>query len=558
VGAVLLGGGAAFGQAAPALPGAILPGAVQPGRDRPAPQAPSQPDFDFSIESPQRSAVGRSVDQVHFTLKDIQITGAKALPVSDFKRFYQTLLGKDVTLADILTVADKIEQAYRDAGYILVRAYVPPQRVRDGVFVINVVEGQVAHATVQGGQPDTQDQVKAYLQHSIGVTPLPFVSMERSLLLSNDLPGVSASGVLRPSEDVPGGSDVVVDVTQPRVTGGVSADNRGSRFSGLWTLNGDAEINSLFGDDQLGVALTTSPDASEQIAGQLRYRRAIGDDGLIGSLIGTVTHGQPGSSLAAFNVLTDSWAVGPRLTYPVIRTRAESLQLDGGFTAQDARVNILGSGFSHDQWRVLDLGVTWLVSNWLSGAWTTTVDIAQGLPIFGATPDHAAILSRKGGVTDFTKLTGFARYNAALPDDFSLVLTAQGQYSFAPLITGEQISFGGLGIGRGYDPGGITGDHGLGGSAELRYDAVITDSIVQTLEPYVYFDTAATWYIQRGAAVDPALTNQSIASVGGGIRATLPYNTTLGLEVSRTLDAVVGSDNHQEATKVFVTAGIRF
>src|SRR5580693_2430024 len=196
-------GDGAFGQTVPALPGAILPGAVQPGRDRPLPEAPSQPDFDFSIEAPQRSAVGRSVDQVHFTLKDIQVTGARALPVSSFKRFYQDLLGKDVTLANILDVADKIEQAYRDAGYILVRAYVPPQRVRDGVFVINVVEGQLAHATVQGGEPDTQDQVKAYLQHSIGVTPLPSVTMERSLLLSNDLPGVTASGVLRPSEDVP-------------------------------------------------------------------------------------------------------------------------------------------------------------------------------------------------------------------------------------------------------------------------------------------------------------------------------------------------------------------
>ncbi len=179
-----------------------------------------------------------------------------------------------MALSDILDVADKIEQVYRDAGYILVRAFVPPQRVRDGVFVINVVEGQIAHITVQGGDPDTQDQVKVYLQHSVGVTPLPLTTMERGLLLSNDLPGVTASGVLKPAEDVPGASDVVVDIGQPRLTGGVNADNRGSRFSGLWTLNGDVEVNSLFGNDQLGAVLTTSPDASEQIAGQLRYRRA--------------------------------------------------------------------------------------------------------------------------------------------------------------------------------------------------------------------------------------------------------------------------------------------
>jgi hemolysin activation/secretion protein len=545
-GIVLVVASPGFAQTAP-LPGATLPG----------PQLPTQPDFDFSIEAPHRSAVARAVDQIHFTLKDIQISGAKALPASQFRGLYQNLLGKDVTLADILNLADKIEQAYRDAGYILVRAFVPPQRVRDGVFTINVVEGQVAHVTVEGGAPATQDQVRAYLQKSVGVAPLPLTTMERSLLLANDLPGVTASGVLKPAEDVAGASDVVVDISQPRFTGGLGVDNRGSRFSGLWTLTGDAQVNSLFGDDQLGASLTTAPDASEQVAGQLRYRRAIGDDGLIASLIGTVTHGQPGSTLAAFDVRTDSWAVGPRLTYPLIRTRRESLSLDGGFTAQDAHVGILGSGFSHDQWRVLDLGATYLLSNWLAGAWAATIDVAQGLPIFGATPDHATILSRKGGVTDFTKLTGFGRYSAPLFGGFSTVLTAQGQYSFSPLITGEQISFGGLGIGRGYDPGGITGDHGIGGSAELRYDALLSNAIVLALEPYVYFDTAQTWYIQRGGAIDSALRDQSLASVGGGVRASLPYDATLGLEVSQTLDAVTGSDGGREATKVFVSAGIR-
>ena len=50
----------------------------------------------------------------------------------------QSLLGKDVTLTNILDVADAIEQKYRAMGYVLVRAYVPPQRVKDGVFTIKI------------------------------------------------------------------------------------------------------------------------------------------------------------------------------------------------------------------------------------------------------------------------------------------------------------------------------------------------------------------------------------------------------------------------------------
>ena len=538
--------------------GQTLPGSVQPGRDRPAPEVPSQPEFDFRIEAPHRSPVPRAVDQVHFTLREINVSGGTVFPDTVLRALYQDLLGKDVTLPDILDVADRIEKLYRDKGYILVRAYVPPQQVSDGVFAINIVEGKIANITVRGGFPATQEQVKTYLDKTVGVTPLPLTAMERGLLLSNDLPGVVATGVLTPAQDIPGASDVVVDILQPRVTGGLGVDNRGSRFSGNWTLAGDIQVNSLLGNDQLSGSVTMSPDASKQVAGQLRYRRAIGDDGLALSTFGTITHGQPGSTLKAFEVLTDSWAAGFRLTYPIIRSRRQTFQLDGGFAAQNADVDILGTGLSHDQWRVADVSVTYLHNNFLGGSWATSIDIAQGLPIFGATPNGSPELSRKGGITDFTKITGFMRYSALLGDRFSGVLTAQGQYAFTPLITGEQIAFGGLQIGRGYDPGGITGDHGIGGSAELRYDTGPLGSMVVNLEPYLYVDGARTWYIQRGAAADPDLINQYIVSVGGGLRASFPHNLTGALEVARTLNAVAGSDGGKQRTTLFVTAGVRF
>ena len=167
-------------------------------------------------------------------------------------------------------------------------------------------------------------------------------------------------------------------------------------------------------------------------------------------------------------------------------------------------------------------------------------------------------MSRVGGQTDFTKLTAFSRLALPLGDSFSAVFSAQGQYSFSRLITGEQITFGGTQIGRGYDPGAITGDHGVGGSAELRYDFRFPDSFLQALEPYVYVDGAQTWYIQRGPAFSPSLMDQNIASVGGGVRFWLPHNITASLEGARTLHAVPGSDAGKEATKILVDLAVRF
>ncbi len=107
------------------------------------PQPPAQPDFDFHLETPQRSAVPRAVDEIHFKLKDIHVVGATKLSAADFRPLYADLIGKDVTLSSVLDVADAIEQMYRAAGYALVRAYVPPQRVADGVFTIDVSEGSL-------------------------------------------------------------------------------------------------------------------------------------------------------------------------------------------------------------------------------------------------------------------------------------------------------------------------------------------------------------------------------------------------------------------------------
>jgi len=537
----------------------VLPGAVTPGRIRPGPEVPQQPDFDFSIVAPQRSPIPRAVDEVHFKLADIKIVGAVTIAAAEFRPLYTGLIGKEITLRDILDIADKIEAAYRGRGYLLVRAYVPPQRVRDGVFTIDVVEGHLANVTVQGGDDDVRARVQNYLAPAIAERPLTLPAMERGLLMANDIPGVTASGVLKPSPDTPGASDLVVDVVQPWITGGLTVDNRGSRFSGIWTVAGDAEINSIFGEDQLVGTVTFSPSSFEEVEGSLRYRRAIGDDGLVGSVFGVITHGEPGSTLSAANVLTDSWAAGPRLTYPVIRTRDETLLLDGGLTVQDARISILGTGISHDQWRVFDIGGTYARNNILGGgSWTTTFDVAQGLPILGATANHSPQASRAGALFDFTKITAFSRLAVPLFDRFSTVLSAQGQYSFAPLITGEQVTYGGTLIGRGYDPGAITGDSGVGGSAELRYDIRLANDYVKALEPYAYVEAAQTWYIQRGPAKSPSLTDQHIVSVGGGLRFWLPYNITAALEGARTLEAVPGSDAGREATKLLVDLAVRF
>jgi hemolysin activation/secretion protein len=169
-----------------------------------------------------------AVEQLRFLLRDIRIVGATKIPPKTFEPLIAPLRGHEVTLHDINAVADAIESQYHAAGYPITRAFVPPQRVSNGIFTIRVVEGFVGGASVHGGDPAERALIRGYMDPVVGAKPLEMPALERALLLANDLPGVAASGLLRPSPNLPGASDLVVSITQTPVSGDVSIDNRGS------------------------------------------------------------------------------------------------------------------------------------------------------------------------------------------------------------------------------------------------------------------------------------------------------------------------------------------
>jgi hemolysin activation/secretion protein len=532
-----------------------LPNTVQPGRDQPPP-LPIAPDsdFDFSIQAPKRAPVPRAADELTFILRDITITGAKVYSADSLRPLYEGLIGREVKLADIIAVADAIEAKYREAGYILTRAFVPPQRVGNGIFTLSVVEGFVNALDVEGGNEAAQSQVKTYLQPVLAAHPLDIRTMERALLLANDIPGVAASGLLRPSPDTPGASDLVVTLTQSTLSGGLATDNRGSKFAGPWTVRGDVAVNGLItGNDQLSASLSSIPDGLEKLTGQLRYSHPVGSSGMILSLVASGTYGEPGSTLAPLNVITKSYSVGPRLRIPLLRSRSESLFLDTGFNWQYAEVTTFAGLLSHDQWRSVDGSLTYIENGFLNGTSSLTLGIVQGLPILGASPNGSPELSRAGADTDFTKLTTTLRRGQILSGPLNLALNATGQYSFAPLAAGEQVAFGGDGIGRGYDPSVLLGDHGVGGSVELRYDLRFSDSFILSVQPYGFYDRARVW--NRTGGVSGGAT---LSSAGIGLRGQLPYEISAGLEFAQTLSHLANNDNGRLTSRVLFNAGVRF
>ncbi len=501
----------------------------------PAPSAPAVPQFEFSIPSPQRGPVPRAVDEITFDVTDIKVVGATIFTPEDFQPLTAPLIGKSEKLSDVIGVADQIEAMYRDRGYVLTRAFVPPQTVANGVFQINVVEGYVKAAAVSGGNDTTRAYVNAYVQPITEEKPTTIGTLERGLLLANDIPGVAASGLLRPSPTEPGASDLLVNLNEQPFDATIYADNRGSALTGPITLGYQFVANDLvYVPGQVMLDISGTPLLEQRRLIQAHYTRPVGLNGLTLTVGGVLAHGLPAAQ--GGQLTSDSYAVSGHLNYPTYVSRAVNISVAGGLTIQGSKVTQGGTAgtalsacwasrtiTNDDHWREADISVSaqdrGLILDSVSSG---TFGITQGIPVFGAssttnglaTNSNGPVGANDGASVGFTKYTFTGQHDQPIWGPVSASFHALFQYSDERLMIGEQTSFGGSGIGRGYDPAALAADSGAGISSELRYDAHFPKYYLDTTQFYAFFDAASVWPNHDQAPPTPPLVNQKCARLG--------------------------------------------
>lgn len=527
----------------------------QPGRDRPLPEAAPIPDLDFTIQAPRRSPVPRAVEELTFDVKDVRFAGGTHYGDDVLRPLAQPVIGQTVHLNDLIAIAEALEARYHADGFVLTRVFVPTQSVNDGVFQISIVEGYVSAVAVQGGDQETRDRVERLLAPILRAKPLTLATLESCLLTANKLPGVAAAGLLRPSATDPGASELVVTLRDlPQVQANVNGNNVGAPSTGRWTLAADATTASPFGDGgQININGAMNPaDPNSRYSAGGRYVAPLPFfDGMTYTLSALGSHGQPGGTVAALSLITNSTAFGARVTKPLMVTRAEEISLDGGITIQSSDVKALGETASHDEWRVLDLAATYRNTIWLGGTTSLTLDLAEGLPGMGATGTPLEGLHT--GSSNFTKVTVQANHAQPLTDKIDASILLSGQYANLRPVLGEEINFGGEIIGRSYDPGSLTGDMGIGAAFELTYSLPPSWFYADSAKFVGYFDTAEIW--DHDGATPNA--NQ-IASAGGGLRLTVMDNVNLELLGGHSLIAVPGSEKGKRATRVLFHTALHF
>lgn len=255
---------------------------------------------------------------------------------------YEDFIGTEITIGGLREIANRIEALYRDEGYLATRVIIPPQTIEGGVAQLQVHEGRIIHYEVNGDIGPVKKQIAALLDNLITDRAARRADVERYLLLSRDLPGISLTGTLRSAGDnLPGGVILVVDTARKAVDGFVQLQNRNAQPTGAVTLAAGVASNSEseYAERIGGIALAAL-EVPEQFSGFGSAEMSLGNDGLVVRLETVYGLAEPGDALENLDLNIDSFSVRAEAEYPMVRSRQFSLWTRGGFEFADTRSSL--------------------------------------------------------------------------------------------------------------------------------------------------------------------------------------------------------------------------
>jgi hemolysin activation/secretion protein len=481
-----------------------------------AAQSQQPPHARSALRVPQ---IARSPDAADskpmFYLRAVSLEGAAAIPRDHLASVYQPYLGKKVSQADLAAIAGGISDLYRAAGFHLSRAIVPPQDIDGGRVRLKMIEGSITEVVLKGDNAD-QFGVRPLLDPVIAESPSRLATLERQLLLINDRSGVRVvDTVLEEIGVATGRFRLKAYLKTWHLYTSFGVDNLGSSAVGPWQSYATGAFNSyLRPGDTLALNLATTPgDPRELGFGRLSYDVPIGTDGVRVGASALYSDVRPGDDRRLYNDITTTDGFELRGSFVPLLSQRSSLTLTAAADFSNVSEHDVFGPIYNDHIRTVSLTSDYRLQDNLGGNNYFTMTYRQGLDILGASQLGDDSLSRDGASGNFSVIDAwFTRYQR-LSDAWSIKIASAGQVASGPLFTSQQFYLGGAAFGRGYGSAEISGDNGIAGSAELRFDQQLNFRYLTGYQLYGFVDAGAAW--NDGFSYNDGL---ALTSAGAGVR----------------------------------------
>ncbi len=498
------------------------------GRTSPGPETPLSPEGHEPSEQQEQT----------FLLAAVTLEGNTVFSRADLALYYEDILARLVTTTDLQAAVALITKHYRDRGYFLTQAYLPPQDLSAGVAVIRVAEGYVERVDFEGdGERD--GYVRRLASAIDEFRPIKRKDLERVLLLIGDSFGrVVESAEMAEIDALAGRYALQLTLTAKPESGVISYDNRGTDSSGKHQLWASISSNRLLDPDtQLRVGLFSIPDQPQELRyGELEISRFVGSSGTTLGAALSASESDAGGIDAIDGIEGNSRRLVLKAAHPILRSTDTSLWVNLSADVRSvSEEDNAGSNFK-DQLRVLRSNLYMYAEDDFGGQNQLFGEVSGGLSILGASGE-GNLRSRLGADAEFLKLRASLTRQQEITKEIGIRLHAAGQVADDELLSSEEFSLGGSSIGRAYDFSELTGDHGVGGSVELQYGDSLRDDYFTWFQVFGFYDFGMVW--NKGEFEQP---RESLSSAGMGLRLNLTDSIRLQLEYARSLTRPVDDD----------------
>ena len=470
------------------------------------------------IEAPVRPTISMP-EGVSVTVTQFKITGAVSYSAETLAELVQPWIGKRLDIRGLNDAAGALTRHYQSNGHLLSYAYLPAQRVADGVIELSVLEGKLEGVQIVTAQDvRLRDQVvQAHTDPLVKPGALLQSDVERKLLLLNDIPGVTARAAFTPGATT-GGAEVIVSVAEEEpLEVRLDLNNHGAKSTGEYRAGISLQFRDIFGWGDSTTARGVVSDRGSLVTGSLSTSVPLGGDGWkLGATLSRLQY-QLAGSFRALGAVGHADSVGLDASYPLRRTADNNVYLRAGLDHKRLRdeVQQLGSA-SAKRNDTAELGGNFDYRSGWGGltAGSATATMGQ-LRLSGATRQPW----RKLGVQ--------LAHQQAVGYGLSLYGRFSGQTSGTQLDSSEKLGLTGPNAVRSYAAGEVSVDHGVLASLELRYALnFLGGNLLGSL-----FHDYAGGQINRSpqgiAGNDPEVTGTGLglswASGGWGLNASLAW-----------------------------------
>ncbi|MEB3359514.1 MAG: ShlB/FhaC/HecB family hemolysin secretion/activation protein [Synechococcales bacterium] len=413
------------------------------------------------------------------------------------------LIDRPVTVTDLFAARSAVTQLYLDAGYATSGAFIPPQRIADGVVVIQVIEGRLTDIQVRGNEDLNDGYIARRIRLGVD-TPLNVNDLLEALRLLQLDPRIETL-----SAELAGGLNLGESILTVDVVEGdledvfITLDNERSPSVGSFRQQVELNVLNLTGSGEtfdVSYARTSGSDAFDGSLGFFLNPRN-GTIRLSGGLSSSQVIEEPFDEL---DLQSDAFFVELAYRQPIIRTLTEELAL--GVTASfqqttsffDLPESLGGriplTSFGADEDGEVRVSALRFIQEWNKRrsreVFAVRSQFSLGLDALNSTVNNDGRPDSR-----FFAWRGQSQWARLLAEDTLLIVQADLQFADDPLLSLEQFGLGGQRTVRGYRQDLLLTDNGVLASAEVQIPIARIRRVNGVLQVVPFFDVGKGWNI---------------------------------------------------------------